>query len=64
MEKQDYPLMMQVDHVAEVLDVSRRRAYEIMDVEGFPLMKIGNRKRTPRDKFFEWLENEAMKGVN
>lgn len=59
MEKSNYPLILEVKHIQEILGVSKRRAYEIMDLKGFPLLKLGRNKRVPRDKFFEWLENEA-----
>lgn len=55
----DYPIMLKVDHVAEVLGISSRKAYDIMDQKGFPLVKIGRRKVVPRDAFFNWLEKEV-----
>lgn len=57
---EDYPIMLKVDHVAEVLGVAKRTAYEIMDQKGFPLVKIGRKKVVPRDAFFNWIE----KGVS
>lgn len=59
MEKSNYPLILEVKHIQEILGVSKRRAYEIMDIEGFPLLRLGRSKKCPRDKFFDWLENEA-----
>lgn len=59
MEKHNYPLILEVSHIQEILGVSKRRAYEIMDIEGFPLLRLGRSKRVPRDKFFEWLNNQA-----
>ncbi|AMR82811.1 helix-turn-helix domain-containing protein [Bacillus thuringiensis] len=56
----DYPIMLKVAHVAEVLGISPRKAYDIMDQKGFPLVKIGRKKVVPRDAFFNWLE----KGVS
>ena len=31
----DYPIMLKVDHVAEVLGISQRKAYDIMDQKVF-----------------------------
>lgn len=59
MEKSNYPLILDAKHVQEILGVSRRRAYEIMDLKGFPLLRLGRNKKTPRDKFFAWLDIEA-----
>jgi hypothetical protein len=55
----DYPLLLERKHVQEILGVGRRRAYEIMNIKGFPVVQFGRLKRVPRDKFFEWLENQA-----
>ncbi|EJP84675.1 helix-turn-helix domain-containing protein [Bacillus cereus] len=56
----DYPIMLNVTHLEEILGVAKRTAYEIMDQKGFPLMKIGRKKVVSRDAFFNWLE----KGVS
>ncbi|MFQ6340572.1 helix-turn-helix domain-containing protein [Bacillus sp. AF62] len=56
----DYPIMLNVKHVEEILGVAKRTAYDIMDQKGFPLVKIGRKKVVPRDAFFNWLE----KGVS
>lgn len=52
----DYPAVLNVDHVAQILDVSNSTVYEIMRHKGFPLIKIGNRKRVLREEFFNWLK--------
>lgn len=56
----DYPIMLNVTHVEEILGVAKRTAYDIMDQKGFPLVKIGRKKVVPRDAFFNWIE----KGVS
>lgn len=56
MEKKDYPILLTVTEVSEILGVSRRVAYEIMDTPKFPLIKIRRSKRVNRDDFFAWLE--------
>ncbi|WP_026049359.1 helix-turn-helix domain-containing protein [Bacillus bingmayongensis] len=55
----DYPIMLNVDHVKEILGVAQRTAYDIMDQKGFPLVRIGRKKVVPRDAFFNWLERSA-----
>ncbi|MCU5202483.1 helix-turn-helix domain-containing protein [Bacillus paranthracis] len=52
----DYPAVLNVDYVAKKLDVSNSTVYEIMRHKGFPLIKIGNRKRVLREEFFNWLK--------
>lgn len=63
MNREDYPEVLRVEHIQEILGVGKVRAYEIMEIDSFPLIRLGRKKMTPRDKFFEWLENESMKGV-
>lgn len=60
--KEDYPLVLTVKEVMEILGIGRRVAYELMDRTDFPGIKVGPKlKRVNRDKFFEWLEKESNK---
>ncbi|PEP93975.1 MULTISPECIES: helix-turn-helix domain-containing protein [Bacillus cereus group] len=54
----DFPIMLNAQHIADALGVSLRKAYDVMDQKGFPLVKIGRRKVSPRESFFNWLEKE------
>jgi excisionase family DNA binding protein len=54
----DYPLVLQVEHISEILGISRRVAYEVMESKGFPLVRVGRLKRVNRDSFFKWLESQ------
>lgn len=56
---QDYPLILTADHIAEILGVSKRIAYEVMEHKGFPLVRVGRLKRVNRDAFFKWIENKG-----
>lgn len=60
MEKKDYPLMMTVNEVAEILGVSHRVAYMIMDESDFPLIRIRRSKKVNREDFFQWLEGRKV----
>lgn len=55
----EYPLILTADHIAEIMGVSRRIAYEMMEYKGFPLVRIGRLKRVNRDSFFYWLDTRA-----
>lgn len=52
----EYPIIMTAEHVAEILHVSKRYAYEIMERSDFPLIRIGRIKRVHRDALIAWLE--------
>lgn len=57
--KEDYPLVLTVKEVMEILGIGKRVAYELMDQTGFPTVKIGKLKRVNKDQFFNWLEKKA-----
>jgi excisionase family DNA binding protein len=57
----DYPLMLTVNEVSQILGTSKRLAYEIMGRKDFPLTKIGRHKKVYRDSFFEWMnQNDTI----
>jgi excisionase family DNA binding protein len=58
-EKKDLPILLTVIEVSEILGVSKRVAYEIMDTPSFPLIKIRRSKRVNRDDFFNWLDQQG-----
>ncbi|MDQ0417571.1 excisionase family DNA binding protein [Croceifilum oryzae] len=59
MQPDQYPEILKVDHIAKILDISKRRAYEVMEYKGFPLIRIGRLKRVEREAFFQWIKKEA-----
>nr|WP_276532477.1 helix-turn-helix domain-containing protein [Cytobacillus horneckiae] len=54
--REDYPITLEARHVQEILGIGKRKAYELMDENGFPCVKIGRLKRVNRDKFFDWYD--------
>lgn len=60
MEKKDFPIMLTANEVSQILGVSKRVAYEIMDTPDFPLIKIRRTKRVNREDFFNWLEQKKI----
>lgn len=58
MNKSDYPLILQIKNVQEILGVSRSTAYEIAREPDFPLLIINCRKIVYRDDFFKWLDSK------
>lgn len=58
--KEDYPLVLTVNEIMEILGIGRRVAYELMDRPDFPCIRLGDRlKRVNRDAFFEWLDKQS-----
>ncbi|HEY8390453.1 MAG TPA: helix-turn-helix domain-containing protein [Clostridia bacterium] len=46
-----------VEEVADILRVSRSKAYEIVKQGYFPFKKINHTIRIPTEPFFEWLNS-------
>jgi predicted DNA-binding transcriptional regulator AlpA len=63
----DLPLVLTATEVAQVLQVSRPQAYEIMRQADFPRINLtgverGN-VRVLRDELFNWLNKRQVKGA-
>jgi excisionase family DNA binding protein len=59
--KEDYPMVLTVNEVREILRIGKRVAYELMDRDDFPTVRIGKLKRVNRDEFLKWLQSEGTK---
>ncbi|MCD7034343.1 helix-turn-helix domain-containing protein [Metabacillus sp. GX 13764] len=59
--KENFPFTMTAKHVAEILGIGPKKAYEIMEEKGFPLIRIGRHKKVNREAFFNWLESHSNK---
>lgn len=59
---QDYPEILGVKHIQEILDIGRDRAYEIFKIKGFPALHcVGRKKRVRKEAFERFLiENPAV----
>lgn len=58
-QQADYPLILSVKDIAEIMQCSTYLARNLMQTSGFPMVRmgIGGRiKRVGRDAFFKWLE--------
>ena len=55
----ELPLFLCADHVAKLLGISISGAYELMQESSFPVLKVGNRKVVPKEKFRAWVEKNA-----
>lgn len=57
--KEDYPLVLTVADIMEILGIGKRVAYALMDQEDFPTVRIGKLKRVNRDAFFNWIDQQG-----
>jgi excisionase family DNA binding protein len=57
--KDELPMFLSIKELAALLGISRSSAYELAAEEGFPKLKhIPGRVIIPRDKLFDWLEQQ------
>ena len=58
--KDELPMFLSVMDLADLLGISRARAYELVNEEEFPKLKIvQGRTIIPRDRLFEWLDEKT-----
>ena len=55
MNKELLPMMLSANEI-QAMGFTRTMAYNILNRDDVPVVKIGNRKFIQRDKFFEWLD--------
>jgi hypothetical protein len=60
-ELDNYPIVLSASHISEILKLSRRKVYELMDSPDFPLIKFpnSNSKRVEKNEFFKWLKTKT-----
>lgn len=52
-------LTYSVTEAAEAIGVSRATMYELIHREGFPTLKVGNRRLISRELLAEWVRRQA-----
>ena len=55
----ELPLMLTVEDVSHVLGIGLAHAYEVAHRRDFPTITLGSRIIVPRDKFMEWIDEQA-----
>lgn len=51
---------MSVDEMAAAIGISRPKAYELVNSEGFPKIRVGRRIRIPVASLESWLVEQAQ----
>lgn len=52
-----------VDELATTMGISRPKAYELVNSDGFPVIRVGRRIRIPVSAFQRWLDEQASERV-
>lgn len=53
---EELPLMLSVEDLQTVFNISRSVAYELVNSPNFPTLKINRRILIPKSNFIEWIE--------
>ena len=59
---EELPLFLNARIVAQVLGIAPSSAYELMHESNFPVLKIGSRTIVPKEKFIQWVAQNAGGG--
>ncbi|TXK74554.1 helix-turn-helix domain-containing protein [Paenibacillus sp. N3.4] len=52
----NYPEVLQVNDVQQILGIGRRQAYELVNSGKFHVVRVGKSIRIHRDVFLRWLQ--------
>lgn len=53
---ENYPEVLDVSHIQEILDIGRRQAYELANSNQFHVVRVGRRIKVLKNVFLNWLE--------
>ena len=59
--EESLPLILQAKDVQAILGISKGKTYELMNSRDFPTIFLNKRMVVPKDKFFEWLNQDNRK---
>ncbi|MBQ6459001.1 MAG: helix-turn-helix domain-containing protein [Exiguobacterium sp.] len=58
---EQYPPVLDVEHIQQILGIGRRQAYELVHSGNFHIVRVGRRIKVLKTVFINWLEGEQEK---
>ena len=58
----ELPLLLNVKQVASLLGISDSGAYELIQEDGFPSLRIGKRIVVPKEELRKWISDHTKGG--
>ncbi|ANP80426.1 MULTISPECIES: helix-turn-helix domain-containing protein [Bacillus] len=55
---EQYPPVLDVIHIQEILGIGRRQAYELVNSNEFHIVRVGKRIKILKKVFIGWLEGD------
>lgn len=56
---ENLPAVLNANQLAAALGISRAGAYQLLNTESFPTLRIGKRLLVPKDKLIDWIEQNT-----
>jgi excisionase family DNA binding protein len=56
---ENYPTVLNAAQLAEILNVSKATAYQLLHMESFPTLRIGKRLMVPKEKMVRWIDENS-----
>ena len=56
-------LLWTVADLQRVVGCGRRQAYEMVNMQGFPTIRLGRKILIPRDAFLRWLDKQTEQAL-
>ena len=60
--RETLPMMLSANDI-QIMGFTRTMAYNILDRDDVPVVKIGSRKFIQRDKFLDWLDSREKNDI-
>lgn len=60
--RETLPMMLSANDI-QIMGFTRTMAYNILNRDDVPVVKIGSRKFIQRDKFFDWLDSREKSKI-
>ena len=55
----DFPALLGINDLLKIFPLSRAGVYNLLNSEGFPVIRIGKRLIIPKQGLIEWLERNT-----
>ena len=59
----DFPAVLSASDLRQILPLSRAGIYNLINSDGFPVIRVGKRALIPKEGFIRWLEQSTIKAV-
>ena len=59
----ELPITLTVEEIASILGISRNKAYELVNSDGFITLRLGKRIVIPKAQFINWLNSSKSIAV-